>query len=80
VAGWERFGGGMCLDGFRRPRQREGKLWWNRTGGKRWKDTMGVGRNGSGRMRTNVSVGVVLKTGRVAIITRGRFAGKKVSL
>ncbi|KAH0605888.1 uncharacterized protein H6S33_004345 [Morchella sextelata] len=39
---------------------------------------MGVGRNGSGRMRTNVSVGVVLKTGRVAIITRGRFAGKKV--
>lgn len=41
---------------------------------------MGVGRNGSGRTRTNVFVGVVLKTGRVAIITRGRFAGKKVSL
>lgn len=25
MAGWERFGGGMCLDGFRRPRrEREG--------------------------------------------------------
>lgn len=23
MAGWERFGGGMCLDGFRRPRRKE---------------------------------------------------------